>query len=587
MKMKSCLLLLLATVLFTTTTPAPAAHPEVLKGASLVVAVAPLEQLDKNVGAVLKISDDPRARAGYNFVKSMAVSMVKGIDTKRAWGGTFQQSGGYLAVPVADWKKFDEGIANPMLQLAKKGDGGWYTFKGKKEGAKTFYGKPAGKWMLVSEQQSAIPKKMQAITKLAPLFAKLTKENDIVAKVDLSGVSTAERKKIIAKIDAGIQAKMKGRDAKIDRCVAKTGLDKKVLAKWHDGVVGDLQKKIETLILDADAMLVAGSLREGHLQLEAAFTAKSGSETAKKFAQMGKVKSQFSGFLQAESAIKGEFAGDCKLISDDQLNVFFDCLNQVVNKKIQGKVKDEGKASEIETLAGAWLGITQNYCLTGHHEGVVVLKNVDEGGCFLAARYIKQAKAVETTLFDTLDFLKKVDHEKFAKLKVKKNAQKAGEVAIHTCSFTLPKEGERMNAQKRARAVQFFGGEKVTIVLGVGEEALYLAVGKDAMKQLKAALRKSKSVPIAPAKVTVSTVEMLKFMANFGDSEKKREGAATILKSIDVKKKGEPGLSIGLTSIKDGAKIHFEMDPVTMRLAVEMHKREKVGEMKIEVKTAE
>ena len=144
---------------------------------------------------------------------------------------------------------------------------------------------------------------------------------------------------------------------------------------------------------------------------------------------------------------------------------------------------------------------------------------------------------------------------------VKLDAEKSGEVNFHEISIPIP-----LDANDREKVVQLVG-ENLDIIIGVGKEKAYLAVGRNAKSTLKKAIERSDqvgAVAVPPLEMSLNAEPMAAFAVAVGKPEDrpKAELAASELKKTPDK----DHVVLTVLPISDGVQIHLEVQQGLIRL---------------------
>ena len=110
---------------------------------------------------------------------------------------------------------------------------------------------------------------------------------------------------------------------------------------------------------------------------------------------------------------------------------------------------------------------------------------------------------------------------------------------------------------------------KVEAVLGIGPDRLYVAVGQDALKQLKDAIAKSKAAAgkeIPPLRISLAAVPVAKFVAELqkttgdnGDAEAKAM-VANIASTLKKTAGGKDHVTLTVTPVANGLGARLEVE---------------------------
>ena len=118
-------------------------------------------------------------------------------------------------------------------------------------------------------------------------------------------------------------------------------------------------------------------------------------------------------------------------------------------------------------------------------------------------------------------------------------------------------------------------GDKVEAVLGIGGDRLYVAVGQDALKQLKEAIARSKAAAgkvIPPLRISLSGTPLAKFLAevqnsipDFADVEVKGV-VANVARMLERTGGGKDHLTLTVTPVANGLNARLEVEEGLLKL---------------------
>jgi len=111
-------------------------------------------------------------------------------------------------------------------------------------------------------------------------------------------------------------------------------------------------------------------------------------------------------------------------------------------------------------------------------------------------------------------------------------------------------------------------GESLDLVIAVGDDSAYLAVGRGAMDALKRVVERSQAErgkPVQPFQISVALVPVLKFIAEVGD-ESTRQIARRVVDAVkDLA--GKDAVRLTASPIERGVQIRFEVEEAGLKAA--------------------
>jgi hypothetical protein len=144
---------------------------------------------------------------------------------------------------------------------------------------------------------------------------------------------------------------------------------------------------------------------------------------------------------------------------------------------------------------------------------------------------------------------------------VKLDVEKSQSITFHTVSIPLPQDSE--DAQKLVQLL----GEKLDIVIGVGKENAYLAVGRDALATLKKAIDASARAgakAVSPLDLSFAVKPVASLVAVAGKPEERPQAAMVV--SELKKTPGQDHIHLTVCPIDNGVQVHLEIEQGLIRL---------------------
>ncbi len=203
--------------------------------------------------------------------------------------------------------------------------------------------------------------------------------------------------------------------------------------------------------------------------------------------------------------------------------------------------------------------LLQKIVKSGHSDGAAMVLAGPKAVTGLLAGYVADGGLLDKMLH-TIAKAVIEDHpevEQFVKL----DAEKSNSINFHTISIPIPEGSE--DAQKAVKLL----GEKLEIVIGVGKENAYLAVGRDAMATLKKAIEASSRLglkAVSPLEVSLA-VEPVAAVASAVGKPQDRPQAAMIASELK-KTPGKDHIVLAVRPISNGVQVHLEVEQGLLRL---------------------
>jgi len=111
-------------------------------------------------------------------------------------------------------------------------------------------------------------------------------------------------------------------------------------------------------------------------------------------------------------------------------------------------------------------------------------------------------------------------------------------------------------------------GQTMDVVVGISDDSLYLAAGRDAAKTLKQAIDASKAgagKALPPMQLSLAAGAIAQFVAAIGDEDVK-PGAEMVAKMLEGSA-GKDHVKLTATQIPNGAQVRLEVEEGLLKLA--------------------
>jgi Fe-S cluster assembly iron-binding protein IscA len=507
----------------------------------VTVSFSGYDKLFSNIGAIGEMGSNPDLGKGLEMMLKLMTQGkgLSGLDTTRPWGAVVLTDGqdfvAYGFLPVTNLSKLlDLFKDNPQFGDLENNNGVYrLQFAGSPD---SFFIQQKNKWAVITNNESDLAK---APSDPTPLLGNLPERYDLAVQISIKNAPAMYRDVFLAQIQAGAQVGMEQRPDESDEDYAlrsnmgKQAMDQASLfAKELDEVL--LGWKVDT------------KNKTTYLELEA--TAQPGGELAKQFAQVKKGKTRFGGFLDSKATINGVMVNELSDNDVAQVQASLVELRKRVEKELdnQGLDDDQTKLSK-QVLADAADILEKTLAAKKLEVGLLIdfqAKNLSA----LAAASIVDGNKINSMLKSLVaqEVKNAPDIEKLIKLDAEVYE------GIHFHSVAIPTDEN----------TQPLFGDHFDIVLGVANDALYAAVGNDAVKQLKDVIAKSKtagSKDVLPLQVSVATGSIAKFTADMAEDEETKERATMFAEAME-KTKGKDHIFLTSTPVPNGIRIRVEAE---------------------------
>ena len=501
-----------------------------------VVAFAGYDELMKDFNFIGELGDQKGASDMVDqFVQMFTQGKgLAGFDKAKPIGAIIQTDGqmpsGAICLPVSD--------VNALLDVAKgfgvtvsdMGDG--VSQIKTPQGAGAFM-KKSGNWALLS----MAPTMFDGLPEdPATLFDPLVKEYDIAARVLVKNVPEAYRQQAIDAMSQGGQAREAGES---DEDYAKRQKAFEAQLSQMKEFIADLDNVVVGVKVDND---------KKNAFFDFAYTALPGTKLAKQIADNSKVTTNFAGFSKPEAAINVQFASATSGADVAQIQQMIETARAKGNAKIEktSKIDDGSKAKAKEALED-FLSALQKTLEGGVTDGGASLELGDNSLSLVAGAYVADSQKV-------LDGIKKFAELETTDLpKIELDAETVGDVKFHNVTYKIPGDNEK------AKKLLTENGE---MIVGVGKNAVYFALGADPVAAVKKAIEASAKSPkqaIKPFEMTVGLKQALEFAKSVADEDKKPL-IENLAEAVDAAGSGSDHVRLVGEPIENGIRTRLELE---------------------------
>lgn len=508
----------------------------------VTVSFAGYDKLMSNVGVFGRMGGNPEAAKGIEFMLQMMTGGkgLVGLDKSKPWGAAVSlnemgQPTFYGFIPVTDLKQLVE-LAKTMPPLAEKikPNGEVYEID---SGAKPLFMQQKGNWAVLTDSRENLA---NAPADPLTLLGEMPKRYDLAVRVSLDNLPPALREQAMMMMQAGAEAGMMQKPGESDDQFALRAATAKQTIEQITEVINSL----DSLMLGLNVETSSGAT---YLDFE--MTAKGGTNLADQFALVKPGKSNFRGFAMPDAALSAIGLGTYTDADVARAKNMLETLRNsfVTNMENQGLSEDEVKLAT--RLMGDLFDVFEKTVESKKKDNALSIILAPDKAAMVFGANVVEGNKLNAMLKDLVDELKKSEPDEAAKIKL--NAETYQGVQIHVFSMPTPD-------QKLAELV----GDQLEIVLGVADDKLVAAVGRDALAMLKKALDQSKAdagKEVAPFEMKVSVGKIAKFIAAVADEEQVKSGAAAFAAALESAA-GQDGVLVTAKPIAQGVRLRLELE---------------------------
>jgi len=497
------------------------------------------DKLISNVEYIGKLAQQPDLAKGLEeTIAKMTGSDGKGIpglDGAKPWCVVVQTKGEefpvYAFVPVTDFKKLIEML--PKLDIEAKQDGDVYQLEG---GPQPIFVTGKGNWAVLAASAEALK---DAPADPLALVGDMYKRYDLAVHVAMQNVPQQVRKMIVDQLEMGIALGTERMPGETDEMHAI----RQNMARQSLKQITSLFEEVESLQL---GLAIDQQSKSAYLDLDV--KAVPGTQTAKDMELLKDARTDFAGFELPGAAVTLNVSS--KLADSDvaELKKILDAARAQVMKELEGQALGAEELKIAKQLLGDVFDVVAKTVEAKKADAGMSLMLDPKAITLVAGMAVADAPKLEGVVKKLVEMAGKEEPEVAKHIKL--DAETYNGVRMHVASIPLDEEEPK----------KFFG-ENVDVVLGVTDGALYLGMGRDAMKTLKSAIDKSKSQAgkqTAPLKLAVALGPIFKLAAEQAPGPDKQ--MAIMMAMMLDQAKGKDRISITASVIPDGQRLRIELD---------------------------
>ncbi|WP_186767395.1 hypothetical protein [Blastopirellula retiformator] len=459
-----------------------------------VVSVAPFAKVLGDVQYLTEIADHDEIGL---TVAMMSAPLTQGIDKNRPIGVVVRTDGqefNYVGfIPVTNLKALLILLEDQVGEPQDMGDGVFVL-----EGPLPIYYKEVEGWAFVAQDKASLA---DVPAKPAALLANLPTDYDVAAKVNLNNIPELFRDMLIAQMKSGIELTLEQEPGESDEDFAQ----RRQMVQLQVAQLERLLNEIEDLAIGWNVDKEAGKT-----YIDVTYNVAPGSKIAEQLAMNKGVTSDFTGFMINSSA--GTLHVTSKIAPEEIDNTVkqLNAGRQKAFLEIENNPDLDEKARDAATrLVDLSIDTFVETIKAGKFDMGMTVDLAPNKMTFLMGAFVADGKRVEDGFKEILKMVE--DQPDFPG--VKWNADSHQGVDFHVIEGPVPATEEE--------ARKLFG-EKLIIVLGIGEKSAYLSVGNDAIAKLKKVIDDSLSgagQPLAsPMTMVVSAKPILEFINSIDQS---------------------------------------------------------------------
>ncbi len=309
---------------------------------------------------------------------------------------------------------------------------------------------------------------------------------------------------------------------------------------------GQMLRELQSVTL---GLAVGGPTQ--NVALDINMVAVPGSAMATEFAEGAAATTNFAGFNQPEAAATLSFAGKVSGANAAQAENVIASFRAEVLRDIEKE--EESLRQPLRDGLGQILDALLETVKAGSIDGGAVVKMGPSSGTVVIGGLITDPKKIENGLKKLSEALAGRSTERMAPIAWA--AETHGDITFHTTQIKV--------ADAEAKALF---GDQADLVVGLGGQSAYVALGRDAAAALKAVIDASAAAPATPVKPMELTVSLSRVLESLKTIAPEQERAAIEMAAgIVAAAAGQDHIHVVAQPVENGVQIRFEAEQGVLR----------------------
>jgi hypothetical protein len=518
----------------------------------VTVSFAGYDKLIGDIDMVGQLSGNPDLGVGLEMMLKMMTQGkgLAGLDTKQPWAVVVMTDGQraftvYGFVPVTDLKQLiDIAKSLPQLDEGIKLNDDVYEIP---TSGQSIFVKQVGNWAVVTNKSDDLA---NAPADPLALLGDLPKRYDLAYRVSVKNAPKEYREMFLAQFNAVVEVSSPQTDDESDEEYA---LRMKMVRQAAD--------KFTSLVNELDDVLLGGLIdpatKTTHLDFE--MTAVPGTKLADQFAIAKSSKTGFAGLLAPGAAVTGNWTN--KLADSDvaEISSGVALLRKSLVKGLQDKGLTEAQTKQATEVLNDVVDVLQKTAESKKTDIGLRVQLDSEAATLVLGVAISDGAKLEKAIKQLADAIQQEDADLAKSIKL--NAETHEGVRFH--GFAIPTPDQKLAA---------LVGDTLEVVLGIGDDRLLIAAGRDAANTLKKTLDESKNAAgkeVLPLQVAVAVTPIAKFIAQVDEDEEAVAAAGKLTEAL--KNAGDKDhVVLTMRSISRGFRLRLEVEEGLLKALVSM-----------------
>lgn len=517
-----------------------------------VIAVNSYDELVADIGFAGSLADRPETGQMVDGMIALFTQGkgLAGVDKSKPWGIVVQTDGEQVlpigCLPVTN---LDEvlSLTQPFGTRVEENSEGIKVISMPNQ--QTLYAKTKGGWAFLSLSAESLA---SAPSNPSVLLSKLIEDYDVAARISMPNLPEKYKKQAIDALQAGLK---QGLEQQPNEDEAQFQARKQLAEAQMEQIV--------QMIEEIDEVTVGWALdaREQRAYADFTYTFLPDSKMAKQMNSYDQPQTNFAGFYQSSAAVTMSFASktDPALIQEDleQFRATMQTVRQQVTKALdeENEFPDDAARDAVKAAMNDFIDALEATIATGQIDGGATLQLEPEKFTLVFGMLVKDPSKIEGALKKLAAAAEK--DPDFPG--VQWNAATHDGVNFHTMQVPV-----RDPDAKVSRLL----GDKVNVAIGIGPNAVYVAVGKDYLEAVNQAIDASKADPnksVPPFEVAASLGPIMAMAAANAETADQRQLAQTIADMLQGEAQGRDHVRMVGQFIPNGQRYRVEAEEGVLR----------------------
>jgi hypothetical protein len=380
---------------------------------------------------------------------------------------------------------------------------------------KTIYAVQKGNWAYLADSQEQLAK---VAADPAQLLGDLPTRYNLAILATLKNLPDEFREQLIAQIRAGAEVGLQQMPAESDEdYAARSDISKQTI------------QQATTLVNDLDTLLLGWNIdaktKTTYLDLE--LVARTGTKLADQFAGIKPGKSKFGGILSPGAAVTVRSIGTMSDAQVAQVKIGLSTFQRKAAKSLEQQGLGDEELKVAQQLLGDLLDVAQKTVDSKQTDSALAVMLDPEAVTVLGGVAIADGAKLQQVFKKLADEVQK--NKDVAKTLKVTTTEHQG-VHLHSVSLPTPD-----------RQLATLVGESLEAVVGIADDRVFLAVGRDAEKTLKKGIDRciaANGEESPPLEITLAVATIAKFVAGVSEDPQVKNNAmmaATLLEKAGDK----------------------------------------------------